>query len=233
MLVVLQLPENRGERVIALQKYLLSTDKYVSQDAYNEFALTEYTDLVKVKAQFDMQQIRTTVKEIETDDSALALNYTLLGICGSQDDVPLLRSRIESQDDVQRKRLDALLGSYIMLAKEDALKVIDEKLYTPDLKANNFSRIYRILLALRFHGDDGTAVQKADILVLVRKLLAKPQYADLVLPDLARWEDWSVMDRVLELYRDEYEQVAVPRQPGREVYAGSARSPRRKNISPR
>ena len=33
-------------------------------------------------------------------------------------------------------------------------------------------------------------------------MLDRPQLADLVIPDLARWEDWSVMDRLVELFKN-------------------------------
>ena len=44
-------------------------------------------------------------------------------------------------------------------------------------------------------------------------MLDRPQLADLVIPDLARWEDWSVMDRLVELFKnanDESSWVRVP-----------------------
>ncbi len=33
-----------------------------------------------------------------------------------------------------------------------------------------------------------------------RLLLDSPDFADQVIPDLARWEDWSVLDRLVEMY---------------------------------
>ena len=33
-------------------------------------------------------------------------------------------------------------------------------------------------------------------------MLARPQLADLVIPDLARWEDWSVMQELVQLFKD-------------------------------
>jgi hypothetical protein len=33
-------------------------------------------------------------------------------------------------------------------------------------------------------------------------MLDRPELADLVIPDLAKWEDWSVMDRLLDLYKN-------------------------------
>ena len=41
----------------------------------------------------------------------------------------------------------------------------------------------------------------------------RPELADLVIPDLSRWEDWTVMDRLVELFEkadDESNWVRVP-----------------------
>ena len=44
-------------------------------------------------------------------------------------------------------------------------------------------------------------------------MLDRPQLADLVIPDLARWEDWSVMDRLVELFKNADEESSWVRVP--------------------
>jgi hypothetical protein len=44
-------------------------------------------------------------------------------------------------------------------------------------------------------------------------MLDRPKYADLVVPDLARWEDWSVIDRMFELFRDADQDSLWVREP--------------------
>ena len=211
--VVLALPEDRGERALAMQPYMLDEDSMVRQDAYNEFATTEYKDLQRVSKQFDLNQIRENLKNLDHEDSLLALNYTLLGICGGPEDLPMLEGRLLAKDDLERKRLDALLGCYLMLKGEAGLPLVEQQFVETDLKAQNFSRLYRVLLALRFHGDDGKSVSKDKIAPVLRKFLDYPKYADLVIPDLARWQDWTVADRVMELYRDKENMAPFVRDP--------------------
>lgn len=211
--VVLTLPEDRGERALKMQAYMLDADSAVRQDAYNEFATTEYKDLLRVSKRFDLNQIRENLKNLDHEDSLLALNYTLLGICGGPEDLPMLEGRLLAKDDLERKRLDALLGCYLMLKGEEGLPLVEKQFVETDLKAQNFSRLYRVLLALRFHGDDGKSVSKEKIAPVLRKFLDHPKYADLVIPDLARWQDWSVADRVMELYRDKDNTAPFVRDP--------------------
>jgi hypothetical protein len=40
------------------------------------------------------------------------------------------------------------------------------------------------------------------LLAGLRHLLDRPELADLVIPDLARWEDWSSMDRLVTLFKE-------------------------------
>ncbi len=211
--VVLALPADRGERALKMQAYMLAEDSMVRQDAYNEFATTEYKDLQRVSKRFDLKQIRENLKNLEHEDSLIALNYTLLGICGGPEDLPMLEGRLLAKDDLERKRLDALLGCYLMLKGEAGLPLVEKQFIDTDLKAQNFSRLYRVLLALRFHGDDGKSVSKEKIAPVLQKFLAYPKYADLVIPDLARWEDWTVVDRVMELYRDKESTAPFVRDP--------------------
>ncbi len=213
MEVVQALPSDRGERALKMQQYMLDQDAMVRQDAYNEFATTEYQDLQRVASRFDLKQIRENLKNIEHEDNILALNYTLLGICGNTEDVPFLEGRLLAKDDLQRNRLDALLGSYLMLKGEAGLPLIEKQFVEPDLKKQNFSRLYRVLLALRFHGDDGKSVGKEKISPVLQRFLDYPKYADLVILDLARWQDWSVVDRVMELYRDKENAAPFVRDP--------------------
>jgi hypothetical protein len=44
-------------------------------------------------------------------------------------------------------------------------------------------------------------------------MLDRPQLADLVIPDLARWEDWSVTDRLVELFKKSNEESSWVRVP--------------------
>ena len=47
----------------------------------------------------------------------------------------------------------------------------------------------------------------------MRYMLDRPQLADLVIPDLARWQDWSVMDRLVKLFKDAKDDTAWVRVP--------------------
>jgi hypothetical protein len=55
-------------------------------------------------------------------------------------------------------------------------------------------------MALRFLGEESAQVPKDRVLKSLRLLLEEPKLADLVIADLARWQDWSAIDRLVELF---------------------------------
>jgi hypothetical protein len=80
-------------------------------------------------------------------------------------------------------------------------------------KKATYTDIYSTIMALRFLGQEQKTIEKKRILQSFKHMLDRPDYADLVIPDLARWEDWSAMDRLVELFKttkDESAWVRVP-----------------------
>jgi len=55
-------------------------------------------------------------------------------------------------------------------------------------------------MALRFLGEESQSVPRDRVLASLRLLLEEPKLADLVIADLARWQDWSAIDRLVELF---------------------------------
>lgn len=110
----------------------------------------------------------------------------------------------------QRKLgLDALVACYLTLAGKhadpvEALDLVDER-FLADPEAD-YSNVYAALQALRFLAEEQTDLVPLNrILRSARLLLKNQQFADQVIPDLARWEDWSLIGELEQMYRDTYE----------------------------
>lgn len=104
--------------------------------------------------------------------------------------------------DERRKKLglDALVACYLTLNGADGLKLIEDRfLKNPQTE---YTYIYSTIMALRFHGEEPTSpVPRDRLLASMRLLLDNSEFADQVIPDLARWEDWSVLDRLVAMYK--------------------------------
>jgi hypothetical protein len=139
------------------------------------------------------------------------LYLTLLGVCGTDTDVAELETMIRKDDRQLRSALDALVACYLNLRGADGLPLIED-LFLKNSKAE-YTDTYATIMALRFHGQETNVVPRDRLAAALRLMLDRPQLADLVIPDLARWEDWSVMDRLVELFKtadDESIWVRVP-----------------------
>lgn len=104
--------------------------------------------------------------------------------------------------DIRRKQqcLDALIAAYLKLIGPEGLPLVEEK-FLSNPKAE-YSHIYAAFMALRFHGEETDVLPRERLLQSMRLLLDNEEIADQVVADLSRWEDWSVMDRLVSLFEN-------------------------------
>ena len=58
-----------------------------------------------------------------------------------------------------------------------------------------------------------TSFRRLRVVQSLRIMLNRPNLADLVIPDLARWEDWSSMDRLVKLFKEADEKTSWVKVP--------------------
>jgi hypothetical protein len=234
---VKQLPsvaQTGADRLTFFQEYLENADPLLAQDSYDEFARAPYAELRDLKGRMKHDRVVKWVQDPEVSPSRRRLYLTMLGICGSKADVPMLEAMISSdfdtmkpileqmsqtalvmggpiglpvwidavQQEERRKKLglDALVACYLILQGPDGLELVENRfLKNPHAE---YTHIYSTIMALRFHGDENTGVlPKERLLGSMRLLLDNPDFADQVILDLSRWEDWSVLDRIVEMFK--------------------------------
>lgn len=208
---IVKLPREGAERYTFFQNYLEDADEMLARDAYDEFAKASYDTVRSLKEQMDHEKIVGWVKDPNIPASRRRLYLVMLGICGSEKDLPLLEKYIKSEDRKDKAGLDALIACYITLKKEAGLPLIEE-LFLKN-KKSDYADTYAAIMALRFHTTDGKVVDKKRLLEAFHYMLERPDLADLVIPDLARYEDWSSVDRLFDLYKKADEKTSWVRVP--------------------
>lgn len=245
---VKQLPgvaPNGADRLNFFQDYLENEDPLLAQDAYDEFARAPYSELRDLRPRMKHDRVVKWVTDPEVSPSRRRLYLTMLGICGSKADVPMLESMIASdfevikpalerltrtallmggpiglsvwiecvQQEERRKKLglDALVACYLILRGPDGLELVENRfLKNPHAE---YTHIYSTIMALRFHGDENTGILPRErLLASMRLLLDNADFADQVILDLSRWEDWSVLERLVDMFKKSDEKGYV-RQP--------------------
>jgi hypothetical protein len=79
--------------------------------------------------------------------------------------------------------------------------------------SSSYADTYAAIMALRFHGTDGGVIERPPVIESLRLILQRPELADLVIPDLARWEDWTVIEKMADLFRSADEKSSWVRVP--------------------
>jgi hypothetical protein len=208
---IMKLPETGADRLTFFESYLENPDQMLSRDAHDEFAAASYDDLKAVAPRVNYPRLIEWIKKDDTTPSHRRLYFTILGVCGSEKDVPLLESFLNSKDrKVKVGFLDAIIGSYLALKGAPGIELV-EKLYLKNNDAE-FTDTYAAIQAVRIAEEAGI-IQKDKAAEALRNVLDRPKIADLVIPDLARYQDWSVVDRLVELFNipgDESAWVRVP-----------------------
>jgi hypothetical protein len=112
------------------------------------------------------------------------LYFTLLGVCGSDADLPLLESMMTSKEQEMRRSLDALVACYITLKGDAAFDLIDELFL--DNPKSDYVDAFSAISAIRFHASESKHLSRERILKSFHNVLKYPERADLIIPDLAR-----------------------------------------------
>jgi hypothetical protein len=175
-------------------------DATVADDAYNEFAKAAFKDVKAAGDAFSRKDLRKWLLDKKTPQQHIGLYGIMLGICGKKDDVPLLEKKLRHTKDEFRMGIEGVIAGYLMLTGDKGMTLIDETKLTGNVP---FGETYMAIQALRIMWTYGEGkVSSERLKKSMRLVLDKPAFAELVLPDLARWNDWSAMDRVVTLYDD-------------------------------
>lgn len=207
----LTLPKSGADRLVFFQDYLEGSDEMLARDAYDEFAKAPYKEVIDLKDRMKHDQLRQWVQDPKVSPSHRRLYLTMLGVCGNEHDVELLEKLLKDDSPGGKPGMDALVAAYLKLKGPDGLPLVEDLfLKNPDAE---YTETYAAIMAIRFHGQEDTVIPKKRLTEALRHMLSRPQLADLVIPDLARWEDWDSMDQLVKLFKESTEESGWVRVP--------------------
>lgn len=194
------LPEQGPDRLAFFQGYLEDVEDLLARDAYDEFARSPYSDVKGLSERMDHDRLVSWIQNPETALNRKRLYLIMLSACGSAADLPMLEQLLRNEDRKVRAALDAMLGCYLLLAGADGMPLVEE-LFLRNRQAE-YADTYAAIMALRFLGTETEAIPRDRLLQGLHVLLDRPELADLIIPDLVRWEDWSQLERMVTLFRE-------------------------------
>ena len=200
------LPEKGADRLAFFQQHLEDEDETLARDAYDEFAVAPYPDVQALGPRMDAKKLLEWIESPKVQANRRRLYATMLGVCGSPDDAARIE-RILVGDDLGpdqaeiRSGLDALIACYVTLRGPEGLDLIDRLFLRRGDRDVPFAETYAAVMALRFLGEESSIAPRERVLESLRILLEEPKLADLVIADLARWQDWSAIDTLVGLFK--------------------------------
>lgn len=187
-------------RLEFFQEHLEDEDEMLARDAYDEFAKMPYAGVIALKEKMHHDRLVKWINDPDIPASRRRLYLTMLGVCGVAEDTNMLADMMKSNDRKKKSGLDALIACYLLLKGEPGVGLVEE-LFLKNKDAE-YADTYAAIMAIRFHGTEVEVISKSRLLAALRFMLDRPELADLVIPDLARWKDWSVISRLVQLFKE-------------------------------
>ena len=194
-----KISENDVSRLQFATPYLNSPDPMLRRDAFDEFGKAPYELLEELGPELDKNDLIKKIESPETPSNLKKLYFTLLTICGTKSELPFIVSQIEKEKSTASESLPALIACYVSLAGEAGLPFI-EQTYLSEEGSDYERRAGAAITALRFHGQEASVIEREKIVEVFHHMLKRPTLGARILSDLARWEDWSVVDRVAKMF---------------------------------
>lgn len=207
---VAQLKSAGRSRLRFFLDWLDHSDPAVAGDAYNEFALAPYNDLVALKDDLDRNWLKQRIGDPRTDEMRMRLYLTMLGIAGTPEDAPNVLELIAVLESRADLALDAAVACYLSLQGDRGLPVVEQRYFAnPDMATRN---VYSAICALTFHGDEPRRIARERVATSLATALQHAKLADLVIAKLAAWQHWESTPRVAQVFKQADTQHAYLRQ---------------------
>jgi len=180
--------------------HLFASEQIIADDAYNEFARASLAELDAVKPLLDRTEIMRRIELEETPINRRRLYWTLMSLCGKPDDAQWIQQKLlkRRRGSEQTIGLDAAISCYLVLGGDEALKFVKQEFLLNE--KTDYPDTYAAVLALRVHAQELQVFSRQQLVTAMSGLLRSSDLADLIIPDLARMEDWRHVERMVELY---------------------------------
>ncbi len=209
------------ERLAYFLDFLQHPELTVANDAYAEFASAPYEVIKPLSDRMPREKLRQWVVDTETPVTRIGLYGLLLGLCGQEEDAEAMKQKILLPDSDFRLGIEGVMSGYLIIAGEKGLEVLEKNKMLSTTYVNKdgeevklpFSEVYATMQTLRFMWTyEPDRISKDRLKQSLRMLLDRPELSDLVIADLARWKDWGVQDRLMEMYdKEEFDIPSIKR----------------------
>jgi hypothetical protein len=194
----LQIDNKDAGKILDLAgKYLDHTDEGLASEAFLEFAKASDGDVLQAAKRLSPAMVRRLLEDPKTPSERLALFVSLLGACGTPDDVDWFHQRLAQPGERFRGAMAGLYAGLVMLKPDDGWKALQETL--KDAKRPYTDRL-AALTALRFFCNADMKATREQAVTAMKSLVTQEDIADFAVDDLRKWQIWDLTKDVVSLY---------------------------------
>lgn len=196
-------PESRWtKRLEYYVRFLEFPDVDIANDAFAEFVNAPAKDIAATAKLLPRAKVHRWLFDPKTPLTRIAAYGLMLGLCGNATDAQALEQKIFDREDDRRIGLEGIVVGYLLLTGEAGLeKIARDKLRSPGEQTGD---VYPCLQALRYVYSYGNGkIATKQIAQAMRILVEQPEFSPSAITDLARWKDWGLQSRLMELYGTE------------------------------
>jgi hypothetical protein len=191
-------------------KFLDATEVDVSQDAFMEFAASDYKDYRHLAEKLSPESIAKWLQDEGTPVSRFGLYGSMLGHCGKTEHADVLRRILEDKDKRLLSGVDGILAGYIMLRPKEGWEYLRRTLSE---KEKDFMQRYAALRTARFFWEfRPDVISQKEVITAATLLIEQDDIADLAIEDLRKWEAWHLTDQILGLFDRKSHDVPIIRR---------------------
>jgi hypothetical protein len=201
---IVAMPPDDPKRLDFFEDYLNDKDEMLRNDAFDEWARASYKDMQAVGDDIDHDRLIGWINDPMVLPMYRQLYFSMLSVCSNEKDIPMLERFLTSGDRTQLTGLNSMIFCYLTLNGEAGLQLIEDTfLRSGWMWDPEYVHTYAAIMAIRTMGQQEIAtIPLPRLMASLRIMLDRPDLADLVIPDLARWEDWASMPRLVRLFKE-------------------------------
>lgn len=204
---------NASERQARLKytfQYFQDTDPELAADAYKEWALAGNVDVAAIAADLDPDKLRRWLMDPKTPAHCLSLFAYLLGSCGKEADLELLKKLALTPPDARyHGALDGILSGLERQQPAETWKLV--KGLAQD-QSRSFTERYAVLRFLRFVRDVKKQQPASELNAILELMLAQPDMIDLAIEQMRLMHCWDHQKKVLAFYDTTTGEVPITRR---------------------
>jgi hypothetical protein len=190
-------PAQRQARLKFVYDYFQDAEPELAADAYKEWSIASNEDVAAVASQLDADKLRRWLLDPKTPNYCLALYSYLLGACGKEGDIALLKKLALTPPDA--RYAGALDGILAGILRQDKSEVWNMARTIVADKQRSFTERYGCLRFLRFQYALDTEGSRKQIVAIIDQMIELPDMVDIAIEQLRNWKCWDQKTRIFKL----------------------------------